>query len=266
MEENEFKRARLNMQTEEASHVIDISTWDAASDVSHTDYAAQVEWRKQAMIDLRGKRCFGGLDLGESDDLSSLVLHFPIDNGRFIWLAWAWSPAATIRRREMEGKFPYLAWKRGGFMTETPGNVTDYSSLDPISGMGVIERDIVEISKQFDIQSIGMDPHYGTELAQHLLNAKVPIMSFRQGYISMGEPTARFLELVAERQIDHGANPVLRWTAGNLVVTRDLKGNKCPAKGKAMEKIDPMVAGIMAVGRWIEHRKEPERGYFFAVG
>ena len=49
--------------------------------------------------------------------------------------------------------------------------------------------------------------------------------------------------------ISHGGNPVLTWMADNVVVEHDPAGNIKPAKNKSTEKIDGIVALIMAPDR-----------------
>jgi phage terminase large subunit-like protein len=53
--------------------------------------------------------------------------------------------------------------------------------------------------------------------------------------------------LVLAGQIRHGNNPVLTWMADNLVARMDPAGNIKPDKEKSKEKIDGIVALIMAL-------------------
>ena len=47
----------------------------------------------------------------------------------------------------------------------------------------------------------------------------------------------------------HGGNPVLRWQAANVTVEQDAAGNIKPSKRKSTERIDGIVAMVMALGR-----------------
>jgi phage terminase large subunit-like protein len=70
----------------------------------------------------------------------------------------------------------------------------------------------------------------------------------RQGIYTLGEPTKAFEKLVFAGLLDHGGHPVLRWMAGNTVIHFDRNLNFMPAKDRSAEKIDGIVAGVMAVG------------------
>ena len=59
-----------------------------------------------------------------------------------------------------------------------------------------------------------------------------------------------------EGKIVHGGNPVLRWMAGNVVIETAPAGNINPTKAKSPEKIDGIVAAIMALDRCVRHAEE----------
>ncbi|MTV61762.1 terminase TerL endonuclease subunit, partial [Streptococcus pneumoniae] len=77
--------------------------------------------------------------------------------------------------------------------------------------------------------------------------AGMTMVGFGQGFVSMSQPTRELLRVVLDKKLSHGGHPVLRWMADNLVVTQDPAGNIKPNKAKSREKIDGMVAGIMAL-------------------
>ena len=71
----------------------------------------------------------------------------------------------------------------------------------------------------------------------------------RQGFKTLSEPTKELSALLATGQLQHGGHPVLRWMADNMVVRSDANGNIAPDKQRASEKIDAIVALIMALSR-----------------
>jgi phage terminase large subunit-like protein len=73
----------------------------------------------------------------------------------------------------------------------------------------------------------------------------------RQGFRSMAAPTRELEKLIVSRKLAHGGNPVTRWMASNVAVAQDPAGNLKPAKDKYTERIDGIVALIMALGRAI---------------
>lgn len=64
----------------------------------------------------------------------------------------------------------------------------------------------------------------------------------------MAAPTKSFEAKVIGKQLAHGAHPVLRWMAQNVSVKRDPADNMKPDKATSGEKIDGIVATIMAIG------------------
>ena len=105
-------------------------------------------------------------------------------------------------------------------------------------------------------------------MTQDLEGMGFTVIPFGQGYASMSPPTKEFYKLLMEGKIQHGGNPVLAWMAGNVVVDTDPAGNIKCTKARSPEKIDGIVAAIMALDRCIRHQTDgavsvyddPERG------
>jgi phage terminase large subunit-like protein len=57
------------------------------------------------------------------------------------------------------------------------------------------------------------------------------------------------MRLLIGRELQHGGNPVATWCASNVTVRRDPAGNSKPDKERSTERIDAVVAAVMAVGR-----------------
>ena len=193
---------------------------------------------------LRGKQCWGGLDLATMSDLTAFVLIFPDGDGGYDVLVWLWIPEASVERRgRREAKLgdSYRQWIKEGHIRTTEGNVTDYA---------VVRRDIGEIGKQFDIQEIAADRLFqGAQLCTELAQDGFEVVEFGQGFVSMALPTKLFEDLVVSGKLYHGGNPVLRWMAANVVIETDAAGNIKPNRKRSSDKIDGVVATIMALGR-----------------
>ena len=119
----------------------------------------------------------------------------------------------------------------------TEGNVIHY---------GFIEKFIKNQGKQYHILEIAFDRWGATQMVQDLEGMGFTVVPFGQGFKDMSPPTKEFYKLLMEGKIIHGGNPVLRWMAGNVVVDRDPAENIKPTKAKSPEKIDGIVANIMA--------------------
>ena len=98
----------------------------------------------------------------------------------------------------------------------------------------------------------------GCEGNQNLEGDGFTMVTFGQDFASMSGPTKNFYRLLMEGQIVHGGHPVLRWMAGNVVVDTDPAGNIKVTKAKSKEKIDGIVAAIMALDRCIRNQTEPQ--------
>ena len=79
------------------------------------------------------------------------------------------------------------------------------------------------------------------------------MVPLRQGYASMSPPTKALQRLVLEGRYRHDGNRCLRWQVDNFAAEMDAAGNVKPSKAKAGDKIDGLVAAIMALDRAMRH-------------
>lgn len=234
--QNAFRRLRLNVPTEVSQRWIDMELWDAC--------AGRVDEEE-----LAGRECWAGLDLGRVSDLSALALLFPPDADDPYWylLLRFWCPEDDVKERSRQDRVPYDLWVSQGLIRTTPGNTTDY---------GFVQRDVVADAGRFRIREIAFDRTFAGEIIQGLQDEGLDMVAFGQGFLSMAAPTAEFERLLKAAVLRHGGNPVLRWMASNVAVRQDPAGNLKPDKEKSAEKIDGIVAAIMAVGRAVLREEE----------
>ena len=247
-EENVFKQLRLNMWVSSLTRFIPEHIFSLGNDP--IDMAA-----------LEGRDCYGGLDLSSTGDITALALMFPPrdESERYICLPFFWIPEDTIPIRVRRASVPYDVWQKRGFLMATEGNVVHY---------GFIEQFINDLNEKYHICEIAIDRWNATMLTQNLEDDGFTMVPFGQGYASMSPPTKEFYKLLMEGKIQHGGNPVLAWMAGNVVVDTDPAGNIKCTKARSPEKIDGIVAAIMALDRCIRHQGEsagsvyddPDRG------
>jgi phage terminase large subunit-like protein len=88
------------------------------------------------------------------------------------------------------------------------------------------------------------------------------MVEFRQGFRSMSAPTRELEKLIVSRKLAHGGNPVTRWMAANVAAAQDPAGNLRPAKDKSTERIDGIVALIMAICRAMLPSEQPRRSVY----
>ena len=65
----------------------------------------------------------------------------------------------------------------------------------------------------------------------------------------MNPPTKELMKLTLEQKIAHGGHLVLRWMMDNIFIKTDPAETIKPDKEKSTEKIDGVVATIMAPDR-----------------
>lgn len=200
---------------------------------------------------LEGRDCYAGLDLSSTGDITALVLIFPPrdKNEKYVLLPYFWIPEETIPRRVKANSVPYDIWEKQGYIMATEGNVIHYN---------FIEKFIMDLSEKYHILEIAVDRWNATQMIQNLEGEGFTIVPFGQGFSSMSAPTKEFYRLLMEGRIIHGGNPVLRWMAGNVVIDTEPAGNIKVTKAKSKEKIDGIVAAIMALDRCI--RQEGQSG------
>ena len=230
--ENTFRRLHLNEWTEQSVRWLPMDKWDAAE-------------KPRPVEELRGLRCFAGLDLAATRDITALCLVFFEEWERVDVLCRFWIPEERLQQRARSDRVPYQQWIDEGYIRPTPGNVTDYE---------FVRSEVVGLSKRYEIIELAYDPWNATHLATQLELDGAPMVEFRQGYQSMAAPTKEFERLVLKRGIRHGNHPVLRWMASNVAVRLDPAGNMKVDKERSAERVDGIVALIMAIGRAMTHR------------
>ena len=200
---------------------------------------------------LEGRDCYAGLDLSSTGDITALVLIFPPRNSdeKHILVPYFWVPEETIPQRVKANSVPYDVWEKQGHLLATEGNVIHYD---------FIEKFICDIGVKYHILEIAVDRWNATQMIQNLEGAGFTIVPFGQGFASMSTPTKEFYRLLMEGQIIHAGHPVLRWMAGNVVIETDAAENIKVTKAKSKEKIDGIVASIMALDRCIRNQGETQ--------
>jgi phage terminase large subunit-like protein len=251
--ENHFKNYHLNIWTEQAVRWLPIdSVDDEGRRLGWNHCAGPYSWQELEER-LAGKVCFGGLDLSATTDLSALAWWFPAQDDLVLpaVLMRFFKPADLVKMHSRRDRLPYDRWVVEGALYATPGNVIDYA---------FIREQIYRDAERFRIAHIenrARKPHEGgiaidrwnaTETAVRLEEEGLPVVKFGQGYASMSAPSKELERLVLCNGFHHGGHPVLKRHAQVVAVEQDPADNIKPAKNKSTERIDGIVATIMAIG------------------
>jgi phage terminase large subunit-like protein len=244
-QENTFRRLYLNQWTEQAARWITLPAWDACRTV--LDRAT-----------LKGRRCYVGMDLSSTKDLTALVAVFPDDDG-FDVLPQFFVPKDTIRERSTRDRVPYDQWAKDGFIIATDGNVVDYEA---------VRKTLQDWDAEFDVREIAFDPWNATDLVTRLQGQDgFTCAAMRQGFASLSAPTKALEKAILSRTLRHDGHPVLRWCISNVSVESDATGNLKISKKVSTERIDGVAALVMAVDR-MDHGNstQPPQYQVFILG
>lgn len=229
--ESIVKRLNFCQWVEAESPWVSADAWFACED------------KKFDMRRLLGRRCWGGLDLSSTQDLTSLVLEFEPTEDDPYWrqVEWFWLPGDGLHDKADKDRVPYIAWRDGGFLIALPGRA--------INKLAVVKQ-CAEIAALYDLQQLGYD-RWRIEDLKMILDQEgisLPLAPFGQGFKDMAPAVDEYERRLLDRQLRHNGNPVMTWCAANAVVVTDPAGNRKVAKEKATGRVDGIVAAIMATG------------------
>ena len=226
---NNFKTKHLNEWVNADSSWMDMRAWDRCANPSLT------------LAAYAGQPCWIGLDLASKVDIAALVLvftHLEID-GAYAVFGRYYLPEDTVHAN---GNSQYQGWMNAGRLTVTPGNVIDF---------GWIEADLIDFVSRHSVQAVAFDPFQATQLSTRMLSEGMPMIEVRPTVLNFSEPMKTLEALVLQGKLIHDGDPVLGWMASNVVAHLDAKDNIYPRKERPENKIDGIVALIMAISRAI---------------
>jgi phage terminase large subunit-like protein len=241
-QENVFRRLYLNQWTEQDARWIGLPAWDACGGGTRP---------------LEGRPCYVGMDLSSTKDLTALVAVFPDADG-FDVLTTCFIPAESIRDRSHRDRVPYDQWQKAGAIVATPGNVVDYEA---------VRATLQDWAVRFDVREVAYDPWNATDLVTRIQGDGLTCVPMRQGFLTLSAPTKALEKAILSKTLRHDRSPVLRWCVSNVSVESDPAGNLKPSKSKSTERIDAVVALVMAIDRMDRHTAtKPPAFQFLVVG
>lgn len=244
-EERVFRWLRLNQW---------ISTktvgWISLNLYDKTQWGSSRKAEREAQLEqLRGKKCYGGVDLSTSRDLTAFVLLFPPQEGleTAVLVPYGiWRPAATVEEAERRDHVPYRDWARAGFLTLCDGEVIDYDD---------VEARIRKARALYDLRMVGFDPYLSRTITQRLSHIRrMQIIEIPQDLKNMSPAMKEIDDMMQRHTLLHLHNTCFRWTFGNVRCHADGNGNIKPLKNKSTGRIDPTVASIIAMAVWMVAR------------
>lgn len=221
-----YRNYTLNQRVEASNPFVTKSVWDANGEAP---YAGE-EW-------------YGGLDLSESNDLTSLEL-VSFSGGAWNVESTFWLPEEGLADRARQDRVPYDTWKEQRYLQTTPGRSIEYE---------YVAKYLAELFETRNIRKIAFDRYNMRHLRPWLVKAGLSeafiddrFVEFGQGYFSMSPALRNFESLLLNERLRHGGHPVLTMCAANAVVKTDEAGNRKLDKKRSRGRIDGMVALAMA--------------------
>lgn len=246
--EGYFVTKRLNVWRNAKAAWMNMMAWSACADT------------RLRLEDFAGEECYAGLDLANSTDIAALI--FIIIRGNQVFVI----PRFYLPESEAEtGEGAhYAGWAIDGYLTLTPGNVTDQN---------LIQDDLRAAACIVDIKGLAYDPWQAKKFATEIQQEGIETIEYRNTVPKFSTPMKAVFAMVKDAlttpdkrketnyQMTHDGNPAMTWMMSNVVGVLDAKDNIYPRKEQAKNKIDGPVALIMAVGAWGGMEEEPSNIY-----
>lgn len=223
-----FRQLHLNIWLDHSvDPFVDMDVYDAGDEAVDTEA-------------LKGEPCWIAVDMGLTTDLTAVVAAWRDGDDGYAVAAWFFCPDDNLRARADRDNVPYPRWSDEGWIIPTPGNVTDHRA---------VELHLRHLCEEFNVQEIAFDPAYAQAVMAPLAEDGFPVVTMRQGWLTMAPAIKELERAIIGRKLRHGGNPVLRWNFENIAVETDRAGNRMFTKGKSRDRIDGAVACAMAVAR-----------------
>lgn len=221
---NNFRTKHCNDWVSVDTAWMDIRAWERCAD------------SRLSPDDFEGQPCWIGIDLASKVDIASMALLFERD-GQVVGFVRHFLPEDTVFAA---ANSQYQGWMQAGRLLATPGNVTDF---------GLIEAELLDAAARFEIKAVAFDPFQATQFSTRMLAEGLPMIEVRPTMLNFSEPMKQLEALVLQGKWAFDGDPVLTWMVSNVVCHRDAKDNIYPRKERPENKIDGVIAVLMALNR-----------------
>lgn len=221
---NNFRTKHCNDWVSVDTAWMDIRAWERCAD------------SRLSPDDFEGQPCWIGIDLASKVDIASMALLFERD-GQVVGFVRHFLPEDTVFAA---ANSQYQGWMQAGRLLATPGNVTDF---------GLIEAELLDAAARFEIKAVAFDPFQATQFSTRMLAEGLPMIEVRPTVLNFSEPMKQLEALVLQGKWAFDGDPVLTWMVSNVVCHRDAKDNIYPRKERPENKIDGVIAVLMALNR-----------------
>lgn len=254
----EAMQARNSEASEKLFRWLRLNQWVALKRLSWLPLTLFDQCRSdRSPADLVGKRCYCGLDLSSTTDLTALGFVFPPQEGldKYVFMTRQWIPSDSMAERIRRDKVPYDRWAKAGYIEVTPGAVIDYD---------LIKYQLAAVNLQYEVTAWGNDPWGAEKLRQDLergvevdgRETVIELVMIKQNIEHLSPAMKEMERLLGRGEAEFLPNPATRWAFGNVNVVEDGNGNYKPRKVSPSQRIDPIMALLNAMTLCL--RMEPQ--------
>ncbi len=238
--------AKTSPASERLFRWLRLNQWISVNLVGWLPLSEWDETVKELPVNLANKKCWGGLDLSSTTDLTAFVLTFPPQDGLDYWyqLYFAWITEEKMREREQSDGVPFGQWVTDGYVFTTPGRTIDYD---------FVCEQIAFLALKYSIQWIGTDPWQAAAVEKVLLDKGIKVAEIPQDVKYLSPAMKKYEKLILDRKLYHIYNPCARWNFGNVRLYTDINNNYKPDKHKSTSRIDITMAAIDSIAMHMAH-------------
>jgi phage terminase large subunit-like protein len=252
--ETQLAQAKQTPRKQAAFQTKHCNVWVGARDA----YFNVQKWRDLGdeslkLEDFRGEKAYVGLDLASKVDIASISVLILPDGGSPVAININYLPEDTVLESEM-----YQAWSVDGWLTVTDGAIIDQDHIKA-DLLGHFNEDgektkegILDI---LDVQELALDPHMAVKITTELMDEGAPVVEVSPSMVNFSEPMKQLDADILSKNIRHNGCPVMTWMISNVTTKENHKGQVYPRKERDENKIDGVVALIMAMGRAMVHEE-----------
>lgn len=225
------------------------------SSIAYMDYE---EWRAHQVdeVDFEGKEVIVGIDMSKSTDLTGVSIVAKDDDGTLLVKTKAFLPSEIINMKEISDKLPYTAYLNSdrGWLSSTEGKFVNQVE---------VENYVRSIEEMYGckIRCVAFDSWGALHLMSSLSN-DYDIVDVKMTYKNFSPCIKKFREKVYEGNVSHEYNPIMNFCVANAITKQDLQENILLDKKKSTNRIDLLVATIIAYSEWFADEVEEDYGYF----
>jgi phage terminase large subunit-like protein len=222
---NRFTRYHCNRVVSSTEKAFDLKDWDACE-------GQLSNWSECDAIG-------AGVDLGARDDFGGIgyCTRFLMDTeyGKPVYRYEIRSKAfiASDSKRDLT-KMPFAGWVHSGQLQ---------AHQYPIEEM--TDQLLIDAS-EYGIDTCAYDPYNGQQISERMAKEGITAARMAQNQANFNEAIRDFQDLIQQRRITHDGNPILRWCVDNAIIAKDRQDRWMFDKKSSNEKIDPLVAMVMA--------------------